>query len=130
EKAKKADEMTGPAMVKMLETRFDNMVYKMGFASSIRQARQMVVHGHILVNGKKVNIPSYNIKPGDVLTLKEKSRKIDMFSNNFETNFLNTLPYIKKNKEAFSATLVRIPERDAINIDINEHRVVEFYSKI
>lgn len=130
EKAKKADEMTGPAMVKMLETRFDNMVYKMGFASSIRQARQMVVHGHILVNGKKVNIPSYNIKPGDVLTLKEKSRKIDLFSNNFENNFLNTVPYIKKNKEDFSATLVRIPERDEINIDINDHLVVEFYSKI
>lgn len=129
EKAKKSKEMTGPAMIKMLETRLDNMTYKMGFASSIRQARQMVVHGHILVNGKKINIPSYNIKPGDILSLREKSRKNELFNENFVANISNALPYIEKNKEDFSAKLVRIPERDEINIEIDDQLIVEFYSK-
>ena len=129
DKAMKMDEMTGPAMVKMMETRFDNMVYRMGFASSIRQARQMVVHGHISVNGKKVNIPSYNIKVGDVLQLTEKSRKNELFKDNFENSFLNQLPYITKDKESFSGTLISIPNREDINIEINDQLVVEFYSR-
>lgn len=120
---------TGAAMVQLLETRFDNMVYKMGFASSIRQARQMVVHGHILVNGKKVNIPSYNIEVGDILSLRDKSRSNDMFKNNFITSINNIPKYIDKNIEDFSAKLVMLPNREDINIEINDYLVVEYYSK-
>lgn len=120
---------TGDALVMMLETRLDNLTYRMGFAASIRQARQMVVHGHMLVNGKKVDIPSYAVKPGDVITLRERSQKVDMFKSNFEASFLNVLPYIEK-KEGLTASLVRMPERNEVPIEIHDSLVVEFYSRL
>lgn len=120
---------TGDALVIMLETRLDNLVYRMGFASSIRQARQMVVHGHIRVNGKKVDIPSYAVNVGDELTLKERSQKIELFKNNFESSFLGVVPYIEK-KEGLKATLARFPERSEVPIEIQDSLVVEFYSRL
>ncbi|WP_024613439.1 30S ribosomal protein S4 [Clostridium sp. Ade.TY] len=119
----------GDALLLTLESRLDNMVYRMGFANSIRASRQMVNHGHFLVNGEKVNIPSYKLKPGDNVTLREKSRKVELFVNTFKENELNTFPYIGKDIENFVGTYVREPERNELPIEINEQLIVEFYSK-
>ena len=129
-KAEKSKESTGTLLVQLLEYRLDNIVYRLGLASSIRQARQMVVHGHILVNGKKVDRPSFGLNVGDVVSLREKSQSNAMFKENFENSELNTLPYIEKNMEKFSGTLIKRPERNEIPIEINEILVVEYYSKL
>ncbi|WP_144266701.1 30S ribosomal protein S4, partial [Clostridioides difficile] len=102
EKASKSRELTGHALINLLECRLDNLVYRLGFANSIRQARQMVVHGHFLVNGKKVDIPSFNVSVGDEIKLREKSQKNVMFKENFESNILNVLPYLSKDEANFS----------------------------
>ena len=96
-KAEKSKESTGTVLIQLLECRLDNIVYRLGLASSIRQARQMVVHGHILVNGKKVDRPSFGLNVGDVVSLREKSQSNAMFKENFENSELKTLPYIEKN---------------------------------
>lgn len=129
-KAEKSKESTGTVLIQLLECRLDNIVYRLGLASSIRQARQMVVHGHILVNGKKVDRPSFGLNIGDVVSLREKSQSNAMFKENFENSELNTLPYIEKNMEKFSGTLIKRPERNEIPIEINEILVVEYYSKL
>ena len=99
EKALKSTMMTGDALVIQLETRLDNCVYRIGFGNSIRLARQLVSHGHILVNGKKVDIPSYEVKVGDVISLKEKSRKNELFKDCFLGHPAFNLPYFEKNDE-------------------------------
>lgn len=129
EKAFKSKELPGEALIQMLESRLDNMVYRMGFAPSIRAARQMVNHGHFLVNGKKVNIPSYQLSTGDEVVLREKSRNTQIFKETFENNSLNVLPYIHKEVESFKATFSRKPLREEIPIVINDNLIVEFYSK-
>lgn len=129
EKAFKSKELPGEALIQMLESRLDNMVYRMGFAPSIRAARQMVNHGHFLVNGKKVNIPSYQLSIGDEVVLREKSRNTQIFKETFENNNLNVLPYIHKEVESFKATFSRKPLREEIPIVINDNLIVEFYSK-
>lgn len=129
-KAAKSKDSTGYALIKLLECRLDNLVYRLGFASSIRQARQMVVHGHILVNGSKVNIPSYAVSLGDSISLRENSQKNHLFKDNFSSNFLNEYPYLSKNKNDFSGILLRYPERSEVPIDINDVLVVEYYSKL
>lgn len=129
EKAFKSKELPGEALIQMLESRLDNMVYRMGFAPSIRAARQMVNHGHFLVNGKKVNIPSYQLSIGDEVVLREKSRNTNIFKETFENNSLNVLPYIHKEVESFKATFSRNPLREEIPIVINDNLIVEFYSK-
>lgn len=126
----KSPEQTGHALIKTLETRLDNLTYRMGFASSIRQARQMVVHGHILVNGKKVNIPSYIVNVGDQLSLGDKSREVELFKDNFQNSFLTSYPYIEKDEDNFSGRLIRMPEREEVPIEIDDQLVVEFYSKL
>jgi len=127
--AKKSSDQTGHALVKILETRLDNIVYRAGFATSIRQARQMVVHGHILVNGRKVDIPSYLVEVGDIVSLKERSKSIEIFKNNFESNLQNTLPYLIKDDKDMSVKLERMPNREEIPIEIEDQLVVEYYSK-
>lgn len=128
--AKKSHEQTGHALVKILETRLDNLVYRLGFASSIRQARQMVVHGHFLVNGNKVDIPSYIVHVGDTIELKEKSKDIELFKENFNNFFLNQYPYLEKDENKMSGTLVKYPERNEIPIEIDDQLVVEYYSRL
>lgn len=128
--AKKAKDQTGYALIKILESRLDNLVYRLGFASSIRQARQMVVHGHIRVNGKKIDIPSYRVNVGDTIALKERSRNIEMFRENFLSSFPNLYPYLEKNESSFSGKLIRYPEREEVPIEIEDQLVVEFYSSI
>ena len=128
--AKKSKDQTGPALVKMLETRLDNLVYRLGFAPSIRQARQMVVHGHFIVNGKKLDIPSYLIQVGDTIELKEKSKNIEGFKETFNNFFLNEFPYLTKDENKLSGTLIRYPEREEIPIEIDDQLVVEYYSRL
>ena len=128
--AKKSKDQTGYALIKILESRLDNLVYRLGFASSIRQARQMVVHGHIRVNGKKIDIPSYRVNVGDTIALKERSRNIEMFRENFLSSFPNLYPYLEKNESSFSGKLIRYPEREEVPIEIEDQLVVEFYSSI
>ena len=128
-KAEKSKESTGVALIQMLECRLDNVVYRLGFANSIRQARQMVVHGHILVNGKKVDIPSFAVQVGDEVSLREKSRTNVMFKENFESGALNEYPYLSKDMDKFSGVLTRLPERREVPIEIDEILIVEFYSK-
>ena len=126
--AKKSQEMTGVALLKALECRLDNLVYRIGFARSIRQARQFVSHGHILVNGQKVDIPSYGVKVNDVISLKESTRTNPLVENNFAGDGFN-VPYIEKNKAQFSAKLIREPMREELPIDVTEILAVELYSK-
>lgn len=130
ERAFNSGENPGAYLVKSLEVRLDNLVYRMGFAASIRQARQMVVHGHFAVNGKKVDIPSFAVSVGDVIVLREKSRKTDMFKDNFQGTVASVYPYIEKDAENFSATLIRLPQRDEIPVQIDDHLIVEFYSRL
>lgn len=128
-KAMKSKNSTGEVLIQMLECRLDNLVYRLGLASSIRQARQMVVHGHILVNGKKVDRPSYEITVGDVISLREKSHKNTMFKEGFQLNAISQYPYLNKDVENFSGTLLRKPERNEVPIEIDDILVVEYYSK-
>ena len=128
--AKKSKDQTGYALIKILESRLDNLVYRLGFASSIRQARQMVVHGHIRVNGKKIDIPSYRVNIGDTIALKERSRNIEMFRENFLSSFPNLYPYLERNESSFSGKFIRYPEREEVPIEIEDQLVVEFYSSI
>ena len=129
DKAYKAEGNTGEELIKLLEVRLDNLVYRAGFASSIRQARQMVVHGHVLVNGKKVNIPSFEVQVGDKLSLREKSQKVEMFKENYESELKGGYPYLSK-EDNYTVTLERSPERDEVPIEITESLVVEYYSKL
>lgn len=127
--AEKAAGKTGDALLQSLECRLDNVVYRIGFANSIRLARQQVTHGHILVNGKKQSIPSYAIHPGDVITLREKSRKNELFRSNFIDGRGFAVPYLERDFEQFSGTLTRVPEREEIPVEINDQLVVEYYSR-
>ncbi len=129
ESSKKSADMTGVALLRALECRLDNLVYRIGFGRSIRQARQIVNHGHILVNGAKVDIASYGVKVNDVISLREKSRTNQVFQDNFQGLVSFNVPYLEKNKEQFSAKLVREPQRDELPIDVNEILAVELYSK-
>ena len=129
DKAKKMNGVTGENMLKLLECRLDNIVYRIGFANSMRQARQMVNHGHILVNGKRCDIPSASVKVGSTITLKEASRNNEMYKKTFQEIKTFDLPYIEKNFDGFEATLTRMPERDEIPVEINETLIVELYSK-
>lgn len=119
---------TGEALLLRLESRLDNLVYRMGFANSIRAARQMVNHGHILVNGNKIDIPSYKVEPGTEISLTEKAKKSPNYLANINGH-VNTLPYIESNLDEFKAVYKRYPLREEIPIQINENLIVEFYSR-
>lgn len=127
-KSLKSRQNPGEVLTQMLEMRLDNLVYRLGFGSSLRQARQMVVHGHILVNGQKIDRPSLAVNVGDVISLKESSRKNDIFADNFKNS--NTfLPYLDKDIDNFSGRLTRLPLRDELPIEIIDSKIIEYYSK-
>lgn len=128
EKASKSKELTGFALIKLLECRLDNLVYRLGFANSIRQARQMVVHGHILVNGKKVDIPSYRVKVGDVISLKDKDKELKVVLDSL-AKVTKRVEFVTYDENKMEGTYVRLPERGELNADINEALIVEFYNK-
>ena len=124
--------ITGENLIKLLECRLDNVVFRMHFASSRNQARQLVSHGHFLVNGKKVNIPSYRIKPGDVIEVKEASKKVVSILDALkEVNKSGNYPWINLDIDAQKGTFVAYPERAEVTdlADIKEQLVVELYSK-
>ncbi len=129
--AVKAKGMTGTALLQLLERRLDNVVYRMGLASSRAQARQLVTHGHITVNGHKVDIASYSVRPGDVIGVKESSRKKRYFKNLAEDfGKLQSPPkWLAVDPENMTATVVALPEREDIDITINEQLIVEYYSR-
>jgi small subunit ribosomal protein S4 len=129
DKAMKSKEITGTVLLKLLECRLDNLVYRIGFASSIRQARQMVSHGHIFVNGEKINIPSYGVTVDSVISLSLKQRNNEMVISSFLDLQSFASPYIEKNLEDFSGKLIRLPNREEIPIEVNEIYAIEFYSK-
>ena len=120
----------GENLLAILETRLDNVVYRLGFAMSRAEARQMVSHGHITVNGRKVNIPSYQVKPGMVVALKESSRGIEKIKANIEANAFRPAPkWLEYDANNQMAKVVAVPARDDIDLPIEEHLIVELYSK-
>ena len=129
ELANKSKEMTGTALLVTLECRLDNLVYRLGFASSIRMARQMVSHRHIEVDGVKINVPSYSVKVGQVITLTESARKSEQFKKSWLSDTRAKLDYLERDEEKFSGKLTRLPLRAEIPVQINDQMVVEYYSK-
>ncbi|MDD4699103.1 MAG: 30S ribosomal protein S4 [Oscillospiraceae bacterium] len=122
--------VTGENLLRILESRLDNIVYRVGFASSRAEARQLVVHGHFEVNGSRVDIPSYLVKSGDIITLCEKSRSSEKMKAVMEANSGRPAPqWIDVNRDAFEAKIINLPERDMIDSPIEEQLIVEFYSK-
>ena len=128
-RALKAEGKTGEALIEALECRLDNLVYRIGFANSIRMARQMVTHGHITVDGEKVNIPSYAVKVGQTISLIEKMRKSPQFKEQFASPNKVKYEYLERDEENFSGKLISKPRREKIPVEINDQMVVEFYSK-
>ena len=128
EKASKMKGITGENFLKLLESRLDNIVYRMGLASTRRAARQLVNHGHILVNGNNVDIPSYIVKPGDTISVKEKSLNHPAIKLSLE-NTLNRAAFVDFDDKKMSGTFIRLPERSELNADINESLIVEYYNR-
>ena len=120
--------VTGLAFMRLLETRLDNLVYRLGFARTRRQARQLVNHGHVLVNGKKVDIPSYLVKINDLISLEEKAKSFAIVKDAME-NQVSLVNYVTVNKETKEGKLVRVPERNELTSDIDESQIVEFYNR-
>jgi small subunit ribosomal protein S4 len=113
-----------------LERRLDNTIFRIGLSSSRTQARQFVLHSHILVNGKKVNIPSYLVKAGDEITVKEKSRKNSIINDNLEVVARRGIPsWLELDKDNYKAIVKSLPNRDELTMPIQEHLIVELYSK-
>ncbi|MCR8612972.1 MAG: 30S ribosomal protein S4 [Mycoplasma sp.] len=126
-KATKAKGIAGTNFLQRLESRLDNLVYRLGFANTRRQARQLVSHNHFLLNGKKANIASIIVKPGDVIKLKEKSQSFKIILENFEN--VTTAAWTTLDKKTFSGTYDRLPERNELSKDINDSFIVEQYNK-
>jgi small subunit ribosomal protein S4 len=130
ERALKRRGVTGETMLQILETRLDNVVFHLGFGNTRAGARQMVSHGHIKVNGRKVNIPSFGLKVNDVIEVKDSNVSRQMGTRNLEASTSRSVPdWLSLNKDGFKGTLVRVPSRDEIQPIANEQAVVEFYSR-
>lgn len=130
EKALRRRGVTGEQMLQILETRLDNVVYQLGFGVTRSGARQMVSHGHVKVNGRKVNIPSYALRVNDVVEIRDNSKSRQMASKNMESSTSRPVPdWLSQNREAFKGVVMRIPTRDEIQPIANEQAVVEFYSR-
>jgi small subunit ribosomal protein S4 len=129
EKALKQKGRTGENLIKLLERRLDNVVYRLGFAPSRKAARQLVRHRHILVDGNIVDIPSYLLKPGQVVSIKEKSKTLDIIHNSLKRVKEGTYPWLQIDKATLSGTFLHIPERADIPLNANEQLIVELYSK-
>ena len=128
EDAGKMKGVHGENLFKLLESRLDNLVYRIGFATTRRGARQLVNHGHITVNGKKVDIPSYRCVPGDVITLKESDKELAIVKSSLEA-LSKRVEFITYDEAKMAATFVRYPERTELNGEINESLIVEFYNR-
>ena len=130
ERAEKMPGITGENLLAILEQRLDNVVFRLGFAMTRREARQLVNHGHVTVNGRKVNIPSFQVKPGMVISLTEKGKSMQKVKENMEDNAFRPAPkWIEYDKNNMTAKIVAVPARDDIDMPIEEHLIVELYSK-
>ena len=130
ERAEKMPGITGENLLAILDQRLDNVVLRLGFAMTRREARQLVNHGHITVNGRKVNIPSFQVKPGMVISLTEKGKSMQKVKENIEDNAFRAAPkWIEYDKNNMTAKIVAVPARDDIDMPIEEHLIVELYSK-
>ena len=130
ERAEKMPGITGENLLAILEQRLDNVVFRLGFAMTRREARQLVNHGHVTVNGRKVNIPSFQVKPGMVISLTEKGKSMQKVKENIEDNAFRPAPkWIEYDKNNMTAKIVAVPARDDIDMPIEEHLIVELYSK-
>ena len=130
EKASSASGVTGELLLQQLERRLDNVVFRIGFGISRRQARQVVRHGHIAVNGRKVDIPSYQVKVGDEITVRESARQLPVIQGAVEYSSHQPAPnWLEVNREGFSGRMTALPKREDINLPVNEQLIVELYSK-
>jgi small subunit ribosomal protein S4 len=129
DKANKQKGITGDNLVKLLESRLDNVVFRLGFASSRKQARQLIRHRHIMVNSHLVDIPSYLLSPGDVINVKDKSKKLDLVHNSLKRVKDHTYPWLSVDKASLSGTYIQVPDRADVPLNANEQLVVELYSK-
>lgn len=129
-KAERMPGLTGPNLMVLLELRLDNIVFRMGFARTRREARQIVDHKHVLVNGKCVNIPSYRVNPGDKIEIREKSKSLQRYKDIVEANAGHTTPaWMESDVESLSGTVLEKPLREQIDVPVNETLIVELYSK-
>lgn len=130
EMAERKTGMTGENLLRLLESRLDNVVYRLGFASSHAEARQLVRHGHFEVNGRKVNIPSYLTKAGDSITIREKSRSSEKIKSVVEANSARPVPkWLDLDRNTLQAKVINLPNREDIDLNVEEHLIVELYSK-
>ena len=129
DKANKQKGITGENLVKLLESRFDNVIYRLGFAASRKQARQLIRHRHFMINDRLVDIPSYSLSAGDILKLRDKSKKLDTIHSSLKRVKDSTYSWLTVDKANLLGTFVQVPERDDIPINANEQLVVELYSK-
>ena len=128
EKAGKMKGVHGDNLFKLLESRLDNLVYRLGFSTTRRGARQLVNHGHITVNGKKVDIPSYTCKPGDVIAVKDNAKDMVIIKTSLES-LSKRADFVTYDESKMAGTYVRYPERSELNADINESLIIEFYNR-
>ena len=129
EPAEKMAGITGENLLSLLERRLDNVVYRMGLASSRKEARQLVGHGHFLLNGRKADIASITVKPGDVITVKERSKTSAKFKGLVEVNSRIAPKWLEANLEEMTVKVVAMPSREDIDLEIAEHLIIELYSK-
>jgi small subunit ribosomal protein S4 len=129
EEATRQSGITGENLLRMLEMRADNVAFRAGWGASRAQARQLVRHGHVLVNGKRVTIPSYRLRKGDVVSLKGKSRQMIVIRHNLDTLGRSVPPWLEVGAEGFEVTLLDAPLRDHIDVPVRESLIVELYSK-
>ncbi len=127
-RAGKMQGVHGDNLFKLLESRLDNLVYRLGFSTTRRGARQLVNHGHITVNGKKVDIPSYTCKPGDVITVKDNAKDMSIIKSSLEA-LLKRVEFVTYDENKMAGTYVRYPERSELNADINESLIIEYYNR-
>jgi len=127
--ANKKQGVTGENLLQILESRLDNVIYRIGLASSRKEARQLVNHGHFTINGKKVNIPSYLVKVGEVISVREKSRDISKIQDLMDGNGRAVPKWLDMDRNTMTAKVISLAERDDIDMSIQEHLIVEFYSK-
>ena len=129
-KAERMPGMTGPNLMIMLETRLDNVIFRLGFARTRKEARQIVDHKHVLVNGKQVNIPSYLVRAGDVIEIKEKNKGSQRYKDILEVTGGRLVPeWLESDQENLKGTVKELPAREAIDVPVNEMLIVELYSK-
>lgn len=129
EKANRQEGVTGEVFLQLLESRLDNVVYRLGFARTRRQARQLTSHKHIVVNGQIVNIPSYQVKPGDVIGIRPKSKELDLINESLESYSTNKYKWLETDKKSKAGKFLNLPVMEEIPENINVQLIIELYSK-